>query len=597
MSKNRNSWSVLFFLFLAVALIVTGCAGQTTNTPQVSPSESVATQPPAAQETPAGQPSVSSGQPTKGGTIRYVNLEPATLNPYLRPEQVAWQASVLVSTGLVDLDSKGEWVLELAQEFPSVDKGTLSSDGLTVTWKLRPGLKWSDGQPLTSDDLRFTWEVCSNPNSGCAINGGFSFIKSVDTPDDNTIVLHYSQIYPAWMAQFRAGVLPRHGTGKAEDMMKWDWNRTVNPTSGPFMVKQWTPSDSIIFERNPNYWEEGKPYLDQIIWQIVPDFEVQRQMLVGNQADLDVNVYDPALVKETHDKGFTMGGGTTPFWNRIQFNLWDPNDLTKPHPILGDVQVRKALLTALDVKTITANWNIPGLYNAKLGTSLYDLWPQFACNLPAYTYDPEKAKTMLDQAGWKDTNGDGVRECDGCTTAPKGTPMQLRISSYSNWGQEDFEVIMIDELKKVGVDARMQNYEATVMYSSWTDGSFMYRGDFDVLWWDHDPGMPDPQFRTESFYSADFIPSETNPTGMNMSRINDPDIEKWSKEAASTIDVATRKDAYCKIADKLLNGIASEQANGTLTNFAFSNPKLKGWSVNELYSPFGWDAEDWYLEN
>lgn len=174
--------------------------------------------------------------------------------------------------------------------------------------------------------------------------------------------------------------------------------------------------------------------------------------------------------------------------------------------------------------------------------------------------------------------------------------MELRISSYSNWGQEDYEVIIIDQLKQAGVAVNMQNYEATVMYSSWSDGSFMYRGDFDILWWDHDPGMPDPQFRTESFYTAAFIPTETNPTGMNMSRINDPEIEEWAKAAGSTIDEAVRKENYCKIADKLLKTIISEQANGTLTNFAFSNPKLKGWAVNELYSPFGWDAEDWYLE-
>jgi peptide/nickel transport system substrate-binding protein len=396
------------------------------------------------------------------------------------------------------------------------------------------------------------------------------------------------------MAQFRAGVLPRHGTGDPENMMQWDWNRTVNPTSGPFMVKEWTASDSIIFVRNPNYWEAGKPYLDQIVWKIVPDFEVQRQMLLAGQADLDVNVYDPANVTETHAKGFTMGGGPTPFWNRIQFNLWDPKDLTKPHPILGDVNVRKALLMAMDREAITAKWNVPDLYTPKLMSSLYDLWPQFACNLPAYKYDAEAAQQMLDKAGWK-VGSDGIRACDGCTTAPQGTRMSVRVSSYSNWGQEDNELVMIDNLKKVGVDAQMQNYEATVMYSSWTDGSFMYKGDFDILWWDHDPGMPDPQFRTETFYTAAFIPSETNPTGMNMSRINDPDIEEWAKQGGSSIDPAVRKEAYCKIADKLLNTIVSEQANGTLTNFAFSNPKLGGWKVNELYSPFGWDAEDWYL--
>ena len=465
-----------------------------------------------------------------------------------------------------------------------------------MTWKLRDGLKWSDGQPLTSDDLLFTWEVCSNPNSGCALNGGFDKIVSIDTPDPLTAVVTYKEPYSAWMAQFRNGILPRHGTGAPEDMLTWDWNRTMNPSNGPFMVKEWVAADHITFVRNPYYWEEGKPYLDQINWLIVPDLEVQRQMLMGGESDLDVWVAGEPQVIETANAGLTMGGGGTPFFNRIQFNLRNPQNLNEPHPLLGDVRVRKAILMAIDREAVTYNWNVTGLYQAHLITSLYDLWPQFACNMPAYTYDPQAAMSLLDDAGWTDQDGDGVRECHNCMYAQEGTPLRLQVSTYANWGQEDNELVMVDELKKVGIDLYLQNYEATVMYSSWADGSFMYRGNFDVLWWDHDPGMPDPQFRTDSFYTSANIPSEQNPTGMNMSGINDPEIDAWAAQAGSSVDVGQRKQLYCQIANKVYMDIVSEEVNGVLSNFAFSNPKLKGWSINELYTPAGWDAENWYLE-
>ncbi len=578
---NLSRWITLFGL-VVIVLALNACGGRAV--------------PSGAEEAP--EEAASEGAIPSGGTINYTNLEPATLNPYLRPEAIAWQAVALVSTGLVDMTSEGEWVLELAEEFPSEENGTLevTEGGLVVTWKLREGLKWSDGSPLTSDDLLFTWEVCSNSQSGCAINAGFDKIEQIETPDEQTAIVHYSEMYPAWIAQFRNGILPRSGTGSPEDMLNWEWNRTVNPTNGPFIVEEWIAADHITFVRNPYYWEAGKPYLDQINWLIVPDLEVQRQMLMGGESDLDVWVAGEPQVIETAEAGFTLGGGTTSFWNRIQFNLWNPEDLTQPHPLLGDVRVRKAILMAIDREAVTYNWSVEGLYEPTLMTALYDLWPQFACNMEPYPYDKEAARALLDEAGWTDQDGDGIRECHGCQTAEDGTPLRLRVSTYANWGQEDNELVMVEELKDVGIDLYLQNYEATVMYSSWADGSFMYRGDFDVLWWDHDPGMPDPQFRTESFYTSWNIPTETNPTGMNMSRIADDEIDEWTREAGATINTERRRELYCMIADKIYHEYVSESVHGVLPNFAFSNPKLKGWSVNELFAPAGWDAEDWYLE-
>ena len=294
------------------------------------------------------------------------------------------------------------------------------------------------------------------------------------------------------------------------------------------------------------------------------------------------------------DQGFTVHGSNA-FNNRLQLNPWDPQDLTKPHPILGDLKVRQAIFMIVDREAITYNWNIPGIFTTELFTSMFDMWPAFRCDIPAFPSDDAAGIALLEEAGWKDTDGDGFRECDGCTTAEQGTPMKLRVSSYSGWGMEDNEVVIIDELKKVGIQADMVNYEATVMYSSWADGSFMYRGDFDLLWWDDSGVMPDPQQRAMQYYHSSNIPGEQNPTGFNMSRINDPEIDAWIVAGGSTPDNAVRQENYCKAANKLMKVLIYEQHNGAVPYVGIANPRIQDWDANELYAPMGWDIANWWL--
>ena len=128
----------------------------------------------------------------------------------LLTEAIGGETSQLISRGLADVDQQGHWQPILATEVPDPSNGLVSADGQTVTWHLKPDLKWSDGSPLTSDDLKFTWEVCGAANSGCSKSAGFVDIKSVDTPDPQTIVLHYDRYYDGYKGQYKWGILPRH---------------------------------------------------------------------------------------------------------------------------------------------------------------------------------------------------------------------------------------------------------------------------------------------------------------------------------------------------------------------------------------------------
>jgi peptide/nickel transport system substrate-binding protein len=374
MFKTKKKIFLFVVILVAMSLFFAACT--TDATPDVT-----------TDEPDTGAPA---GDDKMGGSITFTHLEPATLNPFIRPDLEAWAAAQMVTKGFVDLDPNGNWVPILASELPSLDNGTVSPDGLVITWKLRPNLKWSDGEPITVDDLIYTWEICSDPGSGCAWNAGFDKIESIESDDNETVVITYSEFHPDFVGQFRNGILPKHGTGPGTNMLEWDWNRTIDPGNGPYIVKEWVPSDYILFERNPNYYDAPKPYIDEVVWKIVPDFEVMRQMLISEDADAMAYLGEPESIQEMKDLGFTIHGSNA-FNNRLQLNPYDPNDLTKPHPILGDPDVRRAIFMAVDREAVTYNWNIPGIFETELFTSMFDMWPAFACNIEPFPSDDEGA--------------------------------------------------------------------------------------------------------------------------------------------------------------------------------------------------------------
>jgi len=533
--------------------------------------------------------------PRQGGSIVWTDLEPNTMNPYIAAEMVARTVIGLANRGLVQVDPQGNWVPLMAAELPSKANGTVSEDGKTITWRLRPGLKWSDGTPLTSADIKFTVEAVSHPQSTATQTQGFNLIESVDTPDELTAVLHYKEFWVPWVMQFALGLLPSTA-GDVADMGKWEWNRTLDPTNGPFMLKEWDTADHLTFVSNPNWYEEGKPYLDEILYTIVPEFETQRQMLKAGDNDIQ-HWLNAQFVDDARTWGVTIGEAASPYWFRVDFKLSERGDErpappAKPHAILGDLNVRKAIGLALNREDFTYLWKGPVLVQSMFYAG------DFVCDLPPYEHSPEKAEAMLEEAGWIDQDGDGIRECHGCMYAEEGAEMRLSVGTYSGWGREPEEEVIIAQLKAVGIDAYADNVEATVLYGTYGEGSPARRGDFDLMWWDYELGV-DPQLKAEDFYASWKIPTEDSPGGFNCTRVADAEIDEWLKVAGSTPDVETRREAYCNIARKLSEDIFPQYVVGVYSLFSATSTRVKGWEVNEAFSPYatmGWDCQNWYIE-
>ncbi|HEX9090797.1 MAG TPA: peptide ABC transporter substrate-binding protein, partial [Anaerolineales bacterium] len=484
----------------------------------------------------------------------------------------------------------------LAAEIPTAANGGLSADKLMVTWKLLPDLKWSDGKPITSDDVKFTWEALSNPASGAiAGTGGIELITAIDTPDPLTAVVHYSSPWAGYLAQFAYGIFPRHAAGEPADMSNWEWNR--QPVgAGPFIVTEWASGESITMERNPNYFQAGKPYLDKLIFRIVPEFAAQVALMKTGEAQVqlwpgidDPNQYATEVGGDVHED---MVPGV---WNlAIDFNLSMPFDgdpgPTPPHPILGDARMRQAISAAIDYDTLIKDV----LRNTVAPSTSPFAYGWYQCDIArVYPYDVAKAGSLLDEAGWK-MGEDGIRVSQGALYAEDGTRLSLELQGYTNFEPlQRTEEFIVENLKAVGIEARIQNYDFSIIFGAYEDNSPRMIGDYDMLIYDRSLSI-EPQGAVENDYLSTQIPSAENPTGGNIWRWVNTDGDTFIEEAGSTFDLAVRKDAYCNLGKLIATDLPQLYIYIFQDGYGYAN-SLTGYVVS-TWGSMVWDVQNWQLK-
>lgn len=564
----------LFVLLVMLTLFVSACGGG-----------GAATQAPAVQ--PAAETEPASSVEGGGTVVFVISEEPAGLNRYLADAAIVYQVADASVVGLTQPNQDGEYAPRLSASLPEI-----SEDNMTVTWKLREGLKWSDGEPITSDDIVFTWEIISNPSSG-AFNatGGFDLIESIETPDDLTAVVQYSEPYVGYLGQFSAALLPRHATGTAETMTAWEWN--MKPVSaGPFIVTDWRSGESITMERNPNYYEAGKPYLDKLIFRIVPEPAAQTAMMISGEAQVhlwpgeDKVDYD-ALMKGKAEQVLVPG-----IWNMaLDFNLSKPGDndptASAPHPILGDIRVRQAISHAIDYDTL-----INDLFNAQIQHSTSPFaYGWYQCDIPRmYNFDAEKAKQLLTEAGWME-GPDGIRVAQGAQYAPDGTRLSLEMQGYTGFEPlERVEQFIAENLKAVGVETNIINYDFSIIFGSYADGSPRKTGDYDMLLFDRGYYL-EPHGEVMNSYLSTSIPTGDNPDGDNYFRWINPKADEAIQKAGSTFDQDVRREAYCELGRLIQEDAVQNYIFLWQDGYGF-NTNLTGYVVS-TWGSMTWDVQNW----
>lgn len=580
----------LFTLLILFGLLLSACAPAIQEAPVVT---AAATEAPL----PVEPTEVAVGGPTRSGTVvLIIPEEPTTLNYYMSEAAITRQVADATSmTGLVLVNEKGEFVPVLATELPTEANGGLSADKLTVTWKLKPDLKWSDGEPLTSDDVKFTWEALASPTSGAIIGtGGITQITSIDTPDELTAVVHYSTPYAGYLSQFAYGIFPRHAAGDPADMSNWEWNR--QPVgAGPFVVTEWASGESITMEPNPYYYELGKPYLSKIIFRIVPEPAAQLALMKQGDAQVqlwpgidDPNEYGTIVGADAHED---MVPGV---WNlAIDFNLSKPFDgdpgPTPPHPILGDIRVRQAIASAINYPSLVGDV----LHNTVAESTSPFAYGWYQCDIArVFPYDVAKANSLLDEAGWK-LGSDGIRVAQGAKYAEDGTRLSLELQGYTNFEPlQRTEEFIVENLKAVGVEARIQNYDFSIIFGAWEDNSPRMIGDYDMLIYDRSLSI-EPQGTLEDQYLSTQIPSADNPVGGNIWRWVSPQADEFLKQGGSSFDLAVRKEAYCGLGKLIVDELPQLYIYVFQDGYGFSN-SLSGYIVS-TWGSMVWDVQNWKL--
>jgi len=517
--------------------------------------------------------------PSVGGSMVFpIYQDPRQLNPFLLTTGETALVSKLIYEGLADIGPNGQFYPRLAKELPTKENGGVTDDGLTITWKLREGVFWSDGEPFTSDDVKFTWEFVTFPGSPAyAKSQGWRLIDSIETPDDYTVVVHYRSFYYNYLDQFigyESGILPRHSCGNPSDITNWDCNR--NPIgTGPFILSEWKPNESLTLIRNPNYRDTSKPYLDRIVFPIIPDENIRKSMLISGEGDamLWVNFEQ---TNELEASGVQVTPGTDMWLLRLGFNLAGGPEGNSPHPILEDLRIRQAIQLAVDPRLITQ-----GVLDDRGQVISHELYHGLTpCPSPQIEYSKDQAAALLEEAGWIDTNSDGIRECVTCDTVAKGTPMELTLvtssdpPTYARMG-----IIISDELREVGINVTVE-----VPEDMWERFG---NGDFDLGFWD-DGYTSDPLGMLGTYYRSDSIGEG------NIFRYKSDTIDEMLEHVSTITDSDERLQYFCQIDQLLLDDLPSIWIASMPYPDAFS-ARMAGWTANPS-DYMTWDAENWYIK-
>jgi peptide/nickel transport system substrate-binding protein len=428
-----------------------------------------------------------------------------------------------------NFDEKNEPIPYLVTEIPSIQNGGLAADGKTITLHLRDGLKWSDNQPLTSEDFRFTWAMHVDVHNTVASAYPYNMVASVEAPDPKTVVIRFDTPFAPWITMWR-GIIPAHILQPIFDaegtLDKAEWNLKPTVGCGPYVFAEWEKASFARFTVNNNFWGT-KPKIGEIFFRIVPDTAAQTAALKNGDGVLGTffPYSDVPVLKKAGLTIITEPNGQ----NEGMFFV--VNDKVG-NPGLADVVVRKAIAMSIDRDAINRDLML-GLTAAP--ASYWDSLPYYN-NPPLknYPFDPEGAKKLLDQAGWVDSNGDGSRD-------KNGVELVLTYGTTISEIRQNVQAVVQQDLAAVGIKVELQSYESDTYFAQ--DGPAA-KGQIDIMEWTDGPSIPDPDVY---YWYCNEIPTADYPAGSNWQYVCDPELDALLKKQTTQVDPAERQKTISQI--------------------------------------------------
>jgi len=461
-------------------------------------------------------------KPAYGDTFIEASIgEPSNLLPILATDSSSSEINGLVYSGLVRYDKELKLEGELAESWD------ISPDNLTITFHLRKGVKWHDGEPFTSADVMFTYQLYIDPETPTAYAESYKQVLHAEAPDEHTFRVTYEKPYAPALGSWGMRVLPKHLL-EGTPITKSPLSRKPVGT-GPYVFKEWTPGEKVVLEANPDYFE-GRPFLKRVVYRVIPDQSTQ--FLLLRNGDLDYMDLTPIQYQTQTDtlafeRRFNKYRYLAFSYTYLGYNL--------ERPLFQDRRVRQALSYAINKDEIIEGVLL-GLGQAATSPYKPDTWV-YNRNVHRYPYDPDKARELLAEVGWRDSNNDGILDKDG---------KPFRFTIITNQGN-DLRIksgeILQQRFREIGVDVKLRVIEWAAFLKD-----FIHAGNFDacILGWS---GGPEPD-QYNIWHS-----SKTGPRQLNFIHFRNEEVDHLLEVGRRTFDQQKRKQVY----DRFQEILAEEQ--------------------------------------
>lgn len=484
------SWSI----FIIAGLILAGCAA-----PVAAPTGG----------DEGADTGSDSGEAATGGTMIWVgHQEVAGLSPNDTGPTVQWAMITNIHDPMLLLDENYELQPYLAESYE------VSEDGMQYTFNLREGITFHDGSDFTSEDVKYTFEFYADAENGSTLAANYKGMAAVETPDDYTVVITMEEPNAAFLVNAATSwIVPSDYHASVGE----DEYRTAPIGTGPFKVVEWVPAEYTLLEANEDYFQ-GRPKLDFLRQEVVPEPSVRSIALETG----DAHYATWPLLTEDSIRLRDAGEGYTVYDTPANSVKHFP--LNNNHPVLGQKVVRQAMMHALDRQRI-----IDDLWSgaATVATSnITPAAPYYNADVKTYDYNPEGAIAMLEEAGWVDSDGDGIREKDGellsftCTTIT-GDQARRPIAELAQ-----------QLLKEVGIDMQLEEAPVAAILEA------MRQGDMDCSLFNWTYG---------SAIDPDASSTLRSDGANNFSQFNNPRVDELLDAGLAETDAEARRVYYDEI--------------------------------------------------
>ena len=534
----------------------------------------------------------------KGDQLRLLWWEaPTILNAHLSSGTKDFDASRPILEPLADCDKDGNPVPILAAEIPSLGNNGVSKDGMSVTWKLKQNVTWSDGQPFSAEDVKFTYDYVSNPQTAATTAGNYTVIDSVEAVDQNTVKINFKNPTPGWFGVFCGDygrILPQHLLKDSVGSGARNAPYNLKPIgTGPYVVTEFQPGDHVTYAINDKFRDPDKPFFKTVTMKGGGDAaSAARAAIQTGEVDYAWNLQVEANVLQSLSGPGRLDVSAGTGVERILINMTDPNKtvddqkshLGTPHPFQSDLNVRQAYALAIQRDVLVQQLYGP---TGSVTTNVLVAPPDFTSKNTSWKYDVDAANKLLDDAGW--TKNGSVR-------AKNGVQMKIIYSTSVNDLRQKEQEIVKQGLTQIGIDVTLKTVDASVFFSS-DAGNVDTAGHFyvDIEMFTNGPTTPYPLDYMVSWWGAQSnIPQKENSwSGNNYERWQNADYDKAYTDAQTQLDTSKQAQLFIKMNDLVVNQIVEiplvQRNNVQGVNKKLQNLNLSPW-VSQL-----WNIENWTM--